>query len=124
MSRNNYEAVSDEDAVAFIPFKKNAKGKMHGSMLWRKMFLYSKSNPQEFLEHYHKRSNVETTFHMIKAKFGTDLMTKNLIANTNEILCKILCHNLCCLISAYFELGVKKSFCTEVQETAKIALKV
>ena len=24
----------------------------------------------EFLEHYHKRSNAETTFHMIKSKFG------------------------------------------------------
>ena len=30
-------------------------------------------NREEFLTHYHKRSNVETTFHMIKAKFGQRL---------------------------------------------------
>ena len=27
-------------------------------------------NETEFNRHYHKRSNVETVFHMVKAKFG------------------------------------------------------
>jgi hypothetical protein len=31
----------------------------------------------EFLEHYHKRSNVETTFHMIKSKFGDAVLSKS-----------------------------------------------
>ena len=33
-------------------------------------------NRAEFLQHYHKRSNVETVFHMIKSKFGQRLRSK------------------------------------------------
>jgi hypothetical protein len=28
----------------------------------------------------------------------------------NEALCKIVCHNLCCLISAIYELGITPVF--------------
>ena len=28
----------------------------------------------------------------------------------NEALCKVLCHNLCCLIQATYELGVEARF--------------
>jgi hypothetical protein len=28
----------------------------------------------------------------------------------NEVLAKILCHNLCCLISAWYELGIEPVF--------------
>ena len=34
------------------------------------MFHYYNFNRDEFLAHYHKRRNVESTFSMIKAKFG------------------------------------------------------
>jgi hypothetical protein len=54
----------------------------------------------EFLTHYYKRSNVETTFHMIKSKFGTRIRSKTPVAQVNELLFKILCHNLCCLVDA------------------------
>ena len=37
------------------------------------MFHLYNPNRDEFLSHYHKRSNVETTFSMIKAKFGDHL---------------------------------------------------
>lgn len=65
---------------------------------------------EEFLTHYHKRSNVETTFHMIKAKFGTRVRSKTPVAQTNEILCKVLCHNLCCLVQSFYELGIEAEF--------------
>jgi hypothetical protein len=56
--------------------------------------------------YYHQRSNVETVFSMIKAKFGGEVRSKMEIAALNEVLCKIVCHNICCLISAAFELGL------------------
>lgn len=62
------------------------------------------------MAHYHKRSNVESTFSMIKAKFRDHVRSKTDVAMTNEVLCKILCHNICCLIQAMYELGIEPTF--------------
>ena len=50
---------------------------------------------------------------MIKAKFGERLRSKTTVSQTNEVLCKILCHNLCCVIQSIYELGVEPSFWAE-----------
>jgi len=105
-SRRNYDTVKDIGGVAYIPFKSNATGKSRGSYTWMKMFHYFMCNREEFMAHYHKRSNVETVFHMIKSKFGTNLRSRNRTAQVNEILCKILCHNICVLIQEMSELGI------------------
>jgi hypothetical protein len=47
---------------------------------------------------------------MIKAKFGERIRSKTSISQTNEVLCKVLCHNLCCLIQSMYELGVEPEF--------------
>ena len=65
------------------------------------------------MQHYHKRSNVESTFAMIKAKFGDALRSKTKTAQVNEALCKILCHNICCVIQSMYELKVKPEFWAE-----------
>jgi hypothetical protein len=31
----------------------------------------------------------------------------------NEVLCKSLCHNICCLIQSQIELGIEPVFCGE-----------
>lgn len=51
---------------------------------------------------------------MIKAKFGDMLRSKTERAQINEALCKVLCHNLCCLINAMYELNLKPKFYAEV----------
>jgi hypothetical protein len=58
------------------------------------------------LQHYHTRSNVESAFSAIKRKFGDSLRSKTDVAMVNESLCKILCHNVCCLISAMYEVDI------------------
>src|SRR5487761_667685 len=60
-----------------------------------------------FLQHYYKRSNVESTFSMIKRKFGDSLRSKTDAATANETLCKILCHSLVVLIQETRELGIE-----------------
>jgi hypothetical protein len=60
--------------------------------------------------YFHKRSNIETTFHMIKSKFGQRLRSRTLTAQINEALCKVLCHNLCCVIQSVHELGIETNF--------------
>lgn len=82
------------------------------STLWRRLYHYYSYNHEWFMQQYHKRSNVESTFHMIKSKFGDALRSKTETAQVNEALCKVLCHNLCCLIQSMFELNVKPEFWT------------
>jgi transposase len=64
----------------------------------------------EFLHHYHKRSNVESTFSMMKRKFRDGLRSKTDVAMVNVTLCKVLCHNLVVLIHEMYELGVDSYF--------------
>jgi hypothetical protein len=61
-------------------------------------------------EECHKRSNVESTFSMIKAKFGDSLRSKTKTAQVNEALCKILCHNICCLINPFSNSALSRHF--------------
>ena len=75
-----------------------------------KMFHLYNLNRDEFLRHYYKRINVESTNAMIKAKFGDAIRSNTDTAMTNEALCKVLCHNLCCLIQSQYELGVNATF--------------
>jgi hypothetical protein len=42
-----------------------------------------------FLSHYHVRSNVETTFSMIKRKFGESRKSKSYEGQVNHVLCKV-----------------------------------
>ena len=65
---------------------------------------------EEFLERYHQRSNVESTFMAIKAKFGNSVRSKTPVAQGNEVLCKILCHNICCVIQSMNEFGIEAEF--------------
>ena len=77
------------------------------------MFHYFSFRRDDFLRFYHKRSNVESTFSMLKAKFGDSVRSKTDVAMRNEMLCKVLCHNVCCIISAMYELGIEPSFWAE-----------
>lgn len=113
LSSQNLKAVVDNNAVPYIPFKPNNTGK-YGSDLFRRMYHFYSYNQERFMQSYHKRSNVESTFHMIKAKFGDSLRSKTRTAQINEALCKVLCHNLCVLIQSMYELGLKPKFWKEV----------
>ena len=112
-SRKNLELIKNVGAVPYIPFKKSVTGKANGSMYWSKMYHYFMYKHDEFLEHYHKRSNAETCFHMIKTKFRDNLRSKTATAQINELLLKILCHNICVVIQEINELGVKGEFVVE-----------
>ena len=67
-------------------------------------------NRECFLEYYHKRSYVETTFSMIQGKFGDALRSKTDVAEYNEGLCKLLCHTICVLIASIYELDIAPTF--------------
>jgi transposase len=107
-SKSNAEAIAALGAVPFISFASHHRGNGGGS--WGKMYHYFQFKRDEFLQHYHKRSNVESTFSMMKRKFGDGLRSKTDVAMVNETLCKVLCHNLVVLIHEMYELGIDPVF--------------
>lgn len=109
LSKENLELVASLGGTAFIPFKSNSIAGEAGS-LWERMFFYYNFRREEFLQHYHKRSNVESVFSMIKAKFRDHIRSRVDTAMVNEVLCKILCHNLCVVIASQCELGIEPVF--------------
>jgi len=110
VSRKNFQLISQHGAIPFIPFRKKSISRAGGVAIWHTMYHYFKEHHDEFMQHYHQRSNVESVFSAIKRKSGDYLRTKNEIAMSNEILCKCLVHNLTCLIQEMFTLGVKVEF--------------
>ena len=108
-SRKNLEIVSRHGGTAYIPFKSNATG-TSGGALWRRAFHYFQLHKDEFLEHYHKRSNAESTFSAIKKKFGETLKSKNRTAQINEMLCKIIAYNITVVIREIIEFGFDTKF--------------
>jgi transposase len=104
----NVATITAHNGTPFIAFRRNATGK--ASALYQQMFHYFQFKREEFLQHYHKRSNVESTFSMLKRKFGDSLRSKTPTAMVNESLCKVLCHNLVVLIHEMHELGIEPIF--------------
>lgn len=107
-SLKNYKAIQYHGATPYIAFKSIHTGR--GGGLWARMYHMYQFHRDEFAQHYHKRSNVESTFSMIKAKFRDHVRSKTDVAMVNEVLCKIICHNICCLIQESQELGIEATF--------------
>ena len=113
LSKKNLRVVDQIGRTAYIPFKSNSVLKNNAQprdSVWERAFHYFNLNRADFLAHYHKRSNVETAFSMVKAKFGGSVRTKTPTAQVNEVLVKILCHNIVVLIAAMYELGIAPVF--------------
>jgi transposase len=114
ISVENFDKVAECGGQAFIAFKENSTGGAGG--LLEKAFHYFQFNQEEYMSRYHKRSNVESTFSAIKRKFGDSVVSKTDTAMVNEVLCKILCHNLTCLIQEQETLGIAPVFWQNEEE--------
>ncbi len=112
-----YRILGAMGSIPYIPFKKNTKDVSENSPeIWNNMFLLFKDKREEWEKHYHKRSNVETTFAMVKRRLGEHLLSKNYVAQRNELMMKFLCHNICCLIQAIFDHRIRVNFhkCSDI----------
>ena len=104
LSESNLRHIEGHGADPYISFKSNTTGQ--GSPMWKRLYAYFTLHEDMWKSHYHKRSNVETAFSMIKGKFGDSVRAKSETGQVNEILLKCLCHNICVLIHAMHEFGV------------------
>jgi transposase len=118
-SERNLQAIASQGATAYTTFRSNATGGVGG--LYAKAFHLFSLHRDEFMAHYHKRSNIESANSMIKRKTGDAVRSKTDLAMKNKALCKILAHNVCCLIQAMHEFGVRPDFCSLATYQATIA---
>lgn len=111
LSRKNLALVEEAGAVPFIPFKSNTTPMLDlQDTPWARMYHLFAYQREEFLRRYHKRSNVETAFSMIKGKFGDAVLSKSPVGMANEVLAKVLCHNLVVVGQTVHEFGIEPAF--------------
>jgi hypothetical protein len=115
LSRENYNVAASVGATPYIAFKSNSRssrgtGRSGPSLWWRKMYHLFQANREEWESHYHLRSNVEAGFAAIKKKLGETLKSRNPVAQTNELLAKVLAYNLTVLIHEMYEHGIVPGF--------------
>lgn len=109
-SKIEHHAMLEQLGIgAFIPFKDNAV--VHADPdAWSRHLCEFLLRREQWLPRYHRRSNVETVFSMLKAKFGGSIRAKRSISQVNEVLCKCLAHNLCCYVKAIYVSGLAPTF--------------
>lgn len=112
LSYANMQHVEDAGAVPFVPFKSNSISPVIEDSAWARMYHRFAYDRERFDADYHKRSNVETTFSMVKRKFGDSLRGRTTTAQDNEVLTKLIAHNLCRLVHAHYELGITPDLAT------------
>ena len=75
LSDANLGHIEGHGAYPYIPFKSNTTGQ--GSPMWKRLYAYFTLHEEAWKAHYHKRSNVETVFSMVKGKFGDSVRSKS-----------------------------------------------
>lgn len=105
------QLIDSIGAQPFIAFQDRViKESKKAPEIWNKMFRYFRDHKELFLKNYHKRSNVETVFAMVKMRLGEFLKSKNYESQRNELLMKFIVHNITCLVQEIFERDVKVDF--------------
>jgi transposase len=112
LGKKNLNAVESVGGMPFIPFKSNTQEPTEAGM-WARMYHLFMYRREQYMEHYHKRSNIETAYSMIKGKFDSALRSKSDTGQINEALCKVLAHNICVLIPAMHTFNLHPVFYAE-----------
>lgn len=106
LSRANLEESERLGIDPFIPMKSNSTRGSKGCRVWIKKFHEFHARREEFDTSYHQRSNVEAVFSSIKRRLGERLLSTNGLSRLNELLAKILVHNICVVIHEIYEHGI------------------
>ncbi len=120
LSGKHFQFIQELGGQAFIPFKKNTTASSHSKSsersYFKAAFRFFKEHQEEYLSKYHKRSNIESTFSMIKRRFGNNVKCKKEVSQDNEVYAKVLAHNLCVLVQELFlsQIDINFNKCQEI----------
>jgi transposase len=122
-SKENLEFVVErKKANVYIPFKSNAVERKD-SEIWNKLLHFYRFNQTEFHEKYKYRSNAENGFSSVKLNFDEQIRAFSDTGQINELLAKIVCHNLIVLVKSTYELNIKlESWQDTIQKRENLAL--
>src|SRR5207237_2053079 len=94
-SAENHDVAEQLGADPYFAFKSNASGKC--GKVYERMYHLFCLKKEEFFQHYHRRSNVASTFSAAKRLFGDSVRSRTDVAMSNEVLAKLLAYNITCL---------------------------
>lgn len=105
LSRQALLNIEAHGAQPYIPMKEHSSAE--GPQVWRRLWHLFSFDREEFLKHYHKRSNVESVFGAIKTRFAhAPLTCKEPIAQMNEVLLRVLTYNLSVIVKESYRCGI------------------
>lgn len=84
--RENMEGAAELGPDPFVPFKPSSTPKSGRSHPRRQKYLELQLRPEEFNEHYHDQTNMESTISTIDVEHGERLLYKDPITRINELL--------------------------------------
>lgn len=116
LSHHNLDLIEAVGAVPYIPFKINSRAE--GPAAWRRLWDLFNYRREEFLTHYHLRSNSEATFSAVKRLFGGAVRAKLPAAMANEVILKCLVWNATRLVHAINQFKIDPSFWGVTLESA------
>lgn len=93
-SRENATVAHILGIKPYIDLKRSTRLDVYGSHPWDKMVCSFRDYTQDYLYHYHNRSQVEAVFSMLKRRIADGIRSKTYIAQTNELYCLCIAHNL------------------------------
>lgn len=110
-SRNNYAQVDGFGAVLFAPFKSNVvPPQADDDSAWARMLRLFLTDYDRWAADYHVRSISESGISKLKRLFGDSLYSRNVVAQCNETLCRIIAYNLTVLVYQMYERNLVPAF--------------
>ena len=107
----NFDAAESWGATLFTPFQhRHVRPPAFDQSAWARAYRMFYDNFDEWYPSYHRRSLSETAFSTIKRLLGETIRSKTPIAQINEMLLKVLTHNIIVLIHAIFEFDLHPFF--------------
>ena len=83
---------------------------------WDRALHYFCYRQSEWFDLYHTRSQSETVMDMLKERYGEKILSKDPVAQTNEVLARVLAHNIYILIREAHFLGIESELHQWVSE--------
>ncbi len=108
LSRVNAEFAEMVGAVPVIPTKINTVITEIENTAWGR--LIERNQDESAFSRYYLRGNIETVFSTIERLFQKHIRTAHPVAQVNEALCKLLCHNIVVLIHERYKNGIEPDY--------------